>query len=417
MVDEKKDGATLRPELVAQLLAVRAQMLEQYQARIDMGMLPEQSLALRSQISYITSVVEPGTQEMWPDYSPAEKKYLEDLSQERARGMNHIAMAALGPFAAPAIVADKTGAPPEVVSNLIEIGFNATAVMGLGRHGARHSYAAEVMPVESAESAGQRLKLVSSQPLGSMNRPPFIAKLTDQKLHSNVPEITMVAPNSKAQNKGYYDVSASVIDVKDFHNWRVSARKSYDKALSDGKEAEPILEWLTAPQVEKLGLALHQYGEGRGQLLADMRSLKEGPDHSIDGLLEHYRTSPLGRSEAYQQVFEFERRLVRDIAGVNAELDPTKLRLVVAKLNSGQYMTAQDYAALEYVRDLAHHDFVESKIETYRSMNKYMNLTGEALQKGLQEVRQHAEALSPYAIKQGGDNHETAPPTDHMPEL
>jgi len=416
MANEKDDGATLSPELVERLRTVRAQLLEQYQTHRTGGMSPEQSLALRSQISYITQIVEPGTQEMWPDYSSAEKQYLEASSLERARGIKHIAMAALGPFAAPALVADQAGATPQSVSNLIEIGFNATAVMGLGRHGAR-SYAAEAVSLEPVKIAEPHLRLVSSQSLAPMNRPPFVARFTDQPIHKSVPEITEVAIDSQAKNNGHYDVTASVTHIKDFHNWRVAARKSYDKALKAGNEAEPILEWLVDPQIEKLGLALHHYGDGRGQLLADMRGLKEGADNSIDGLIQHYRTSSQGHSEAYKQVSDFEKRLVTDIAGADGELDPTNLRLVVAKLNSGQYMTAHDYAALEYVRDLAHQDFVESKVETYRRMSRYMNLTDEALQKSIQDVRQQAEASSPYVIRQGSHDHEPDPPSDHTPEL
>lgn len=433
-IDQQQNAVSLSPELVMQLRAVRDLLMEQYHAHqsgvalslehplsklrqtlsedsANATLPPEQSLALRSQISYITQIVEPGTQEMWPDYSPDEKKYLETQSLERARGLNHVAMAALGPFAMPAMAADKANAPPEVVSNLIEMGFNATALLGLGRHGARHSNVAEPVPPELMESTANPLKLVVSKPLG----PPFLAQYNDQPLYKMIPKITEVFPDSQAKNNGHYDASASVTHIRDFHNWRVSARKYYDAALKSGQEAEPILDWLKEPQLETLGLALHPYGNGRGQLLADMRSIKEGPDHSIDGLLEHYRTSKFGRSEAYQQVYDFERRLINDIAGRNAELDPTNLRLVVGKLNAGQYMTASDYAALEYVRDLAHQEFVGSKLETYRDANKYMRLTDEELQKNMQALRQQAEASSPYAHR--NKPHEPDPPHDHTPEL
>ena len=437
MANQNENTAVLSTELISQLRAIRTQLMEQYHAHqsgvalspehpvsklkqmmsgdsASATLPPEQSLALRSQISYITQIVEPGMQEMWPDYSPAEKKYMEAQSSERARGANHIAMAALGPFAAPAVVADKMGAPPEVVSHMIEIGFNATAVLGFGRNGARHSHVAEAVPPEPIESSNPHVRLISSQPLDSINRPPFIAQSTHQPINKVVPEIMEVLPDSRAKNSENYYASASVTQIKDFHNWRISARKYYDAALKSGQEAEPILDWLRDPQIEKLGLALHRYGDGRGQILADIRGFKEGSDHSIDGLLEHYRTSQLGRSEAYKQVFDFERRLVMDIAGVNAELDPSKLRLVVAKLNAGQYMTSRDYAALDYVRDLAHQEFVQNKLETYSSMNKYMNLSDEVLQKSIQELRLQAEAASPYAIKNAP--HEPEPPHDHAPE-
>jgi hypothetical protein len=88
---------------------------------------------------------------------------------------------------------------------------------------------------------------------------------------------------------------------------------------------------------------------------------------------------------------------------------------VVGKLNAGQYMTASDYAALEYVRDLAHQEFVGSKLETYRDANKYMRLTDEELQENMKALRQQAEASSPYVLR--NKPHEPDPPHDHTPEL
>lgn len=434
MTDQVKKDKSLTPALVEQLREVRSLLLEQYHAHQTgvalppehplsqlqrMGedgsssahLPPKHSLALRSQISYITEIIEPGTKEMWPDYTHEEEAYMAD---KRLRDANAIGFAALGPFATYAIAADKLGFPPQVVANFIELGFNATAMLSLGRHGRSHSFVGEVVPPEPVTNANRHVRLASSQPLDAINRPPFVAQFTNQPIQKSVPEITEVLLDSQAKNNGHYDASASVTHIKEFLNWRVTARKHYDEALKDGKEAEPILEWLIDPQIEKLGLALHRYGDGRGQILADMRALNKGSDHSIEGLIEHYRTYPLGRSEAYKQVFEFERRLLSDIAGVNAELDPTKLRLVVAKLNAGQYMTSSDYASLEYVRDSAHQAFVENKLETYSSMNKYMKLPDEVLQKSLQELRIHAEATSPYVIKNAP--HESELPHDHAPE-
>lgn len=418
MASEKIHNAHLSQELFAQLRVLREQMLAQYHAhRTGTNMPPEQSLALRSQISYITSVIEPEMHEMWPDYSPAEQQYLEEQSSKHARDINHIAMAALGPFAAPALVADKAGAQPEVVSNLIEIGFNATAVMGLGHSGARRSFVDEVLPPETMKNSASHIRIVSNQSLNVSNRPSFVAEETDPQVYKVVPEVTDIGSGKHAMNNGDFDKPATITHIKDFNNWRTVARKHYDDAIRSGEEAEPILEWLSDPQVEKLGLAVHAYGAGRGQLLADLKAESEGAGHSIDGFIEHYRTSPQGRSEAYVHALAFERKLVVDVIGADGEFDPTKLRLVVGKLNAGQYMTARDYAALEYMRDQAHQDFVHNAMETYLSLYKNINLTGEAGQKIIHDARLQAEAASPYAIKQASHDHQPVLTPDQAPEL
>lgn len=438
MSDQKENAVALSPELITQLRTIREQLMAQYHAHhsgvalplenpvsklrqmipgdsADKTLPPAQSLALRSQISYITQIIEPGTKEMWPDFSAAEKAYMADKKQ---RDANNIAIAALGPFAGPAILADQLDAPPETVGNLLELGFNMTAVFGLGRHGAQHSRSGEVIPPAPAKGAKALFEVVNPQPSTSVNRPLFVVEHINQPVQKVVPDITKLSVDGDAINMAHYSEGRPVSYIRDFTGPSMTARKIIDAALSSGKEVEPILNWLNDPQIEKLGLAVDQYGGGRGQLLADLRDVSQTGEAGIDGYLYQYRNSPEGRSEAYRDALAFEKRLVMDIAGSNGELDPSNLRLVVAKLNSGQYMTARDYAALEQIRDLAHQDFVENKVETYRSINKFMNLTGETLQKGIDAVRLDAEALSPYAIKKsGGHDRDSNPPLDSEPEL
>lgn len=419
MADEKENSVTLSPSLIAQLRAIREQMLEQYHTHsAGANLLPEQSLALRSQISYITKIVEPDIQEMWPDYSATEKNYLEEQSLKRERVANGVAMVALGPFALPAIVAGNAGAPPEVVSNLIEIGFNTTAVLGLGRNGAKHSRVGEVVPPESVETGRFLFELVQPPQLSSVKRPPFVADNAQQPVLKVVPEIINASVDANAMNAEHFFPPAQVTYVKDFDNWRVSARKYYDEAIKSGKEAEPILNWLADLQMEKLSLALSQYGGGKGQVLADIRDTGKGELGGIDGYLHMYRNSPEGRVEAYKDAGGFEGRFLKDLAGKNGELDPTKLQLVVRKLDAGEYMTARDYAALEQIRYLAHQEFVESKVKTYQSMNKYLNLTDIELQRRAEEVRLEAELHSPYVAKKDGEqDYGHSPQADNSPEL
>lgn len=415
MADEKGSGVTLSPSLIAQLRLVREQLLEQYHvSREAANLLPEQSLALRSQISYITSVVEPGIQEMWPDYSPTEKRYLEEQSLKRERGANDVAMAALGPFALPAIVADNAGAPPEVVSNLIEIGFNATAVLGLGRSGARHLRGGEVVPREPAEARVYLFELIRPAQLASLKRPPFVADNVQQQVLKVVPEIRNLPVDASAKNSEQFYASNQVTNINYFKNWRSSAREYYDAALKSGKEAEPILNWLVDSQIEKLILAFSQYGGGKGQTLSAIKDVSQAELVEINRYLDVYRSSAEGRIEAYKDAGDFEGRLLKDLADKNGELDPDRLRLVVLKLNAGEYMTARDYAALEQLRYLAHHDFVESKVQMYQSMNKYLKLPAQELQKRSEEVRLEADLYSPYAVnKTSKQNSDVSLPHNH----
>lgn len=415
MADEKIDGVNLSPKLTAQLLALREQMLQQYHARESSKMLPEHSLALRSQIAYITSVVEPARHEMWPDYSPAEKSYLEEVDQRRERDANHLAMAALGPFAAPAMVVEKLGAPPRVVSNVIELGFNATALMGLDPHGARRSPMNEPLILQPIVN-GNAIRVVSSQSVVAVPRPEFVTNEAHPQVNRVVPDVIDVKSDGHAMNNGNFDKPATVIRFQDFNNWRTAARKQYDAAISSGEEVEPILNWLRDRKLEELGLALHAYGDGRGQMLADLKGSAEGAGGSIDELLEHYRLFSQGHAEARMHAQAFEKRLVEDVTGAGGEPDPTKLRLVVAKLNAGQYMAARDYASLEYLRDQAHRTFVNQAMSAYLGVYKRINLAGEPGQEIVRDAMAQAEAASPYAIKQPEDQHQSATKSDHESE-
>lgn len=415
MAGEKNDGVNLSAELAAQLLALREELLQQYHARESDKLLLEQSLALRSQIAYITSVVEPGTHEMWPDYTPAEEEYLESQAQSHQRDANHVAMAALGPFAMPAVVAENFGAPARVVANVIELGFDATAVIGLGSRGARRLSMVEPVVSESASDINA-IRVVNSQLSGVSIRPSFVANEPHPQLKKVVPDVTDVKADGYAMNNGNFDRPATVTRLQDFNNWRTAARKHYDAAIRSGHEVEPILDWLRAPKLEKLGVALHAYSNGRGQMLADLKGATEGAGGSIDELLEHYRLLPEGHSEARMHAQAFEKRLVEDIAGANGEPDPTKLRLVVAKLNAGQYMTARDYASLEYVRDEAHRNFVHQAVETYLGVYKRISLAGEPGQEIVRDAVMQAEAVSPYAIRQSEHEHHSASKSDYESE-
>lgn len=377
----------IRPEVIEQLKNVRAEMIQRFNDHTTgKNTLPaELSLALRSHISNLTKIIEPGVKEMWSDYSSAEKEYLEELAINNQRNANNIGVAALGPLALPAVVANGWGAPPETVSDFLALGFNMTAVKGLSKVGLQPMRNGVVEPI--TVSAGKA-------------KPEF--------------EFLERAPTKVSATNNAFFNGRPITNIKDYISPRVSALKVARSAMNLSMEAEPILTWLENPKIEKLGLFLAEYSGGRGQLLADLR--EEGQTgKTIKTILDEYRNSPEGRSDAYKQAYAFEKRFVRDMLDINGELDPTKLQLMIARLQAGQYLTAREYAALEQVRHLAHTNFIDGKVNDYVDMAKLVQTDGKVLQQGINEARQQAETLSPYRLAPDAVQNSSAPDLGHEP--
>ncbi len=92
---------------------------------------PQQSLALRSEINELSQKVNPGQQNLWGPYSPAEEQYLAD----QRRNANTMGIWFLGPVAgAPAAITRMLGGSEDAVENAGELGMNLLgARVGRGR--------------------------------------------------------------------------------------------------------------------------------------------------------------------------------------------------------------------------------------------------------------------------------------------
>lgn len=377
------DKTILDADLIQRLIEIRARMVQRFQEHTAGDKLPpEQSLDLRSHISNITRMIAPSTQEMWPDFSPEEKAYMASEAATKHKDANHLAMLALGPLAIPAKILEDVGAPPDAVSSFIELGFNLAAASKVTEAGLRN--------------------------VGKVQHEPVYEHVKVQHVVPKAADIPL--PTEPASNMRYFDVNP-VTRLEDYHGPRVTMRRVADQSLSVAKEAESILSWLKTPEVEKLGLAISHYSGGRGQLLANLKAEANG-GKITDDILQEYQHSPEGRSSAYRDAYAFERRFVQDIVNQdisnNVELDPTRLQLMLGRLQGGQYVTARDYAALEQVRQLAHETFVEGRVKDYVSMAQHVHLEGEALQKGADHVRSMVEAISPYIEPKAEGRHPPA---------
>jgi hypothetical protein len=94
---------------------------------------PSESIKLRTRIAMLSKVVNPGSQNMWPDYSTAEKSYLADKAAGDRRFANNLGISFLGPvFGALPSIGRIFGAPENAVENLaqinVDLGFSAMGV-------------------------------------------------------------------------------------------------------------------------------------------------------------------------------------------------------------------------------------------------------------------------------------------------
>jgi len=156
----KNEHPNLDEESTEKLRQFREVMLQRFNEHTagKMPLPPEQSLSLRSNISKITEMIEPGTQAMWPEYSSAEKAYLAEQSANHKRDANNLGIALLGPMASPAILAKELGAPTETVSDLLQIGFNiagAKSLSGAGRTSNARGVIEPKVELETVRGEGQ----------------------------------------------------------------------------------------------------------------------------------------------------------------------------------------------------------------------------------------------------------------------
>lgn len=97
---------------------------------------PQESLALRSDIDRLSKLADPNAQNLWPDYSTAEKDYLAQQTEEKRRFANNLGMMAGGPvFAILPMAGRMLGAPESVIENLATINVDLAGIGILGAKG------------------------------------------------------------------------------------------------------------------------------------------------------------------------------------------------------------------------------------------------------------------------------------------
>lgn len=330
---------------------------------------PEQSLSLRSNISKITQMIEPGTKEMWPDYTSAEKAYMAEQNINQQRAMNDLGIAALGPVAAsPAILAKMLSAPPETVDNFLELGFNMTAAAGLSKIGRSTNAEGVVKPATELESI----------------RGEKAAHQKPQMIHK---EAAPLAPE-------------------------VAASNLIKNVTRDAQEAQPILDWYRAGKESPVGkydtgrlaVIIEQYGGETAKIIAEVESSK-----SIDEMIRYYKT-PGNSMEAIEKGHQFTMDFV-DAISSNGNIEPVKLKEVLQEIKEGNFVTTSDFAALEYARSAAHTNYIRHSVSDALGMARISGMTNEQNLKGIEaNTTLIAEQNSPYQISKTLDR--DLPPPD-----
>ena len=92
---------------------------------------PRESVELRADIDRLSQRVNPGSSNMWPEYSPAEKGYLAGQAAEKQRLANSLGIVVGGPvFSALPAAGRVLGAPESVVEDLAAINADIAGVFG-----------------------------------------------------------------------------------------------------------------------------------------------------------------------------------------------------------------------------------------------------------------------------------------------
>lgn len=101
-----------------------------------MPLPPSESLRLRNEIERVSKIVNPGQQNMWGEYTPQEKQYLEDQALKERQAANNLGMWVGGPvFAAMPVLGRVLDAPEPVVEGLGQINAEIAGGKAFGRQG------------------------------------------------------------------------------------------------------------------------------------------------------------------------------------------------------------------------------------------------------------------------------------------
>lgn len=327
---------------------------------------PEQSLSLRTNISNITKMIEPGTQEIWPDFTAAEKSYIADQNEKSKLAGNDLSIAFLGPMASPAILAKTLNAPSDTVDKLLEFGFGMTAMAGLASVGRGAANVRGVIkPVTIAE--------------GTHGNRPSKPQAIDSENVTYTPEAS--------KNKLMQNIMQSVDEVKPILNWYKAGRDSAVGKFDTGR----------------LAVLIERYGGEDAKIIAEL-----GSEESIDTLTKNFGKAG-NFFDAVEHGHRFQLEFIEAISK-NGNVDPVKLAHTLSEIKDGNFVTASDFAALEYARNASHKNYVKVSASDALGMARIAGMTNEA---DLRAIEMHAKLIaeknSPYQITKNTNN-EIPPP-------
>jgi hypothetical protein len=368
----KTEHPNLDEESAEKLRQFREVMLQRFNEHTagKMPLPPEQSLSLRSNISKITEMIEPGTQAMWPEYSSAEKAYMAEQSANHKRDANNLGIALLGPMASPAILAKELGAPTETVSDLLQIGFNiagAKSLSGAGRTSNARGVIEPKVELETIPAKGQ----------------------VHQEPHANQVESTPYTPQTATDN----------------------IMKNVMQTIPNAHEVKPILDWYQAGKESSVGkydtgrlaVLVEQYGGEDAKIIAELGSSK-----SIDTLTKEFE-QPGTMSEVFERQHQVTMDFVDSIS-TQGSLDPAKLAETLSAIKHGNFLTATDFAALELARGKYHEYYVNSSAGQVVVTARISGITDQTALDGIEShAKTVAEKNSPYQLPKSS-NHDLPPP-------
>ncbi|MDO9232600.1 MAG: hypothetical protein Q8N02_10065 [Methylotenera sp.] len=368
----KKEHLNLDEESVEKLRQLREVMLQRFNDHTagKMALPPEQSLSLRSNISKITEMIEPGTQAMWPECSSAESAYLAEQSTIHKRDANNLGIALLGPMASPAILAKELGAPTETVNDLLQIGFNIAGAKSLSGAGRTSNARGVIEPKVEPEIIPAK---------GQVHQEP----------HANLVESTPYSPQTATDN----------------------IMKNVRQAIPNAHEVRPILDWYQAGKESSVG----KYDTGRLAMLMEQYSGKDakiiaelGSSKSIDTLTKEFK-----QPEKMFEAFEHQHQVTMDFVdsiSTQGSLDPAKLAETLSAIKHGNFLTATDFAALELARGKYHEHYVNSSAGQIVVTARISGITDQAVLDGIEaKAKTVAEKNSPYQLPKSSD-HDLPPP-------
>ena len=380
-----------RPSLDAQgiekLRQFREVMVQRFQEHSagSVPLPPEQSLSLRSNISKITDMIEPGTKEMWPEYSSAEKAYLAEQSANHKRDANNLSIAVLGPMASAAILAKELGAPAETVDDLLQIGFNIAGAKSLAGAGRTTNASGVIKPITKLEAirgethvheAPHRERPIrESQPTHSETIPPTTQTAVSKLMQNVMQDI----PNAR--------------EVKDIVEWYQAGKDSSVGKYDTGR----------------LAVLMEQYGGEHAKVIAELGSSKSIEDQT------KYFNEPGKMFETLERQHRVTKDFVDSIS-TNGDLDPAKLANTLKEIREGDFLTASDFAVLELARIQGHEHYVNSSAGQIVVTARITGLTDQTQLNGIEaRARAVAEQNSPYQLPKGPNHDLPAPDKGHEP--